>query len=540
MAINFLANIDLNGAELQHAAIQNATSAPANPSTGQVYYNTSDDFIYIYNGSGWDKVGVLYDVSIPTSTTKIRLTGSDGSTDDIEIAGTTNEATVTRINDSKLQIGLPDDVTIANDLIVGGDLTVGGTFTTINSTTVSVKDPIIILGGGDDGAALTTDDNLDKGIQFHWHNGTAAKLGFIGYERDYGQTSGDDGRFFVSADVSNSSEVITANSYGTLHTGALTQDLGTNKLEIKTGSWVDGSTTKYYTGILNTFQNNGIRINTTSDHPDADGGGVELLYNGQVKAYVDSAGLHAVGGFALDNANLIIQAADLQIKSNDATGNGRGIAFFDKADGVEEQVARFFTAGDQNGKMNFNLNQNGSVTGSGIIWEIRNGTGPTTILTATAAGNFDFQAGNITTTGQVSAGSYSGLPVASTSQQGIVELATGAETATGTDATKAVTPDSLASLKVYATIDVSDSTFTAQSAPYRASISHNLGTEDQVVELFDSVTKQTIYATIERKTFAGVASNNVTSIIFDAFPPNDIEVVIYGGTAGKGGVVSYS
>lgn len=529
MAINFLANIKLNGAELQEAAIQNATSAPSSPSTGQIYYNTSDEFIYIYNGSSWDKVGVIYDLSVPESTTKVRLTGTDGSTDDIEFAGTTAEIEVSRVNDSKLQIGLPNNVTIGNNLTVSGNLTVNGTTTTVNSTTVTVDDPIFVLGGD---TAPSTDDNKDRGIQFEWHNGTSAKTGFFGYDDS-------EGRFAVSSDVSNTSEVITFNSYGELHVGSLTSAVGANELQIKTGSWDDSGTTRYYTEIVNSFQDNGIRINTGSQHESADGGGVELLYNGAVKAYVDSTGLHAVGGFALDNANLIVQAADLQIKSNDSTGNGRGISFWDKADGTAEQVARFFTAGDQNGKMNFNINQNGSVTGTDVIWEIRNGSGPTTILTANAAGNFDFQAGNITTTGQVSAGSYSGLPVASTSQQGIVELAIGAEVAAGTDATKAVTPDSLADLKVYATIDVSNATFSA-SAPYKATINHNLGVEDQVVELFDSSTKQTIYATVERKTFAGVASTNATTIIFDVLPPNDVEVIIYGGTAGKGGVVSYS
>ena len=28
----------------------------------------------------------------------------------------------------------------------------------------------------------TADDNLDRGIEFRWHNGTAAKLGFMGYD----------------------------------------------------------------------------------------------------------------------------------------------------------------------------------------------------------------------------------------------------------------------------------------------------------------------------------------------------------------------
>lgn len=529
MAINFLANIKLNGAELQEAAIQNATSAPSSPSTGQIYYNTSDEFIYIYNGSSWDKVGVIYDLSVPESTTKVRLSGTDGSTDDIEFVGTAAEVDVSRVNDSKLQIGLPNDVTIGNNLTVTGNLTVNGTTTTVNSTTVTVDDPIFVLGGD---SAPSVDDDKDRGIQFEWHNGAAPLTGFIGWDDS-------EGRFAISSDVSNSSEVITFNSYGELHVGSLTSTVGANELQIRTGNWLDGATTRYYTEIVNTFQDNGIRINTGSQHESADGGGVELLYNGTVKAYVDSTGFHAVGGFGLDNANLNITNADLQIYSADATGNGRGISFYDKSDGTAEKVARFFTAGDQDGKMNFNLNINDSVSG-GTIWEIREGSAADTLLTVSDAGAFDFQAGNITTTGTVTAGSYSGLPEATTSQAGIIELATGAETATGTSTTRAVTPDSLADLKVYATIDKDDTTFAAQSAPYKATINHNLGTEDQVVELFDSVTKQTIYATVERKTFAGVASTNSTTIIFDVFPTNDIEVVIYGGNAGKGGIVSYA
>ena len=533
MAINFLSNVKLNGAELQEFAIQNATTAPSNPTSGQVYYNTSDNFIYIYNESttSWDKVGVVYDLAVgagAANTSTITLTGTDGTTDTVTISGTSNEIAITESGNT-ITVGLPDDVTIGNDLTVEGNLTVNGTTTTVNSTTVTIDDPIFVLGGD---SAPSADDNKDRGIQFEWHNGTAAKTGFFGYDDS-------EGRFFVSSDVSNSSEVITPASYGELHVGSLTSAVGANELEIKTGSWDDSGTTRYYTDIVNSFVDNGIRINTGSESSSANGGSVELLHAGNVKAYVDSAGLHAVGGFALDNADLIVQNADLKVKSNDATGNGRGLIFYDKADGNEAVVAKFFSGGDQNGKMNFNLNVDDSIS-NGTIWEIREGGTPATLLTVSDGGAFDFQAGNITTTGQVSAGSYSGLPVASTTQQGVVELATGAETATGTDATRAVTPDGLASLKVYATIDVSDTTFTAQSAPYRASITHNLGTEDQVVELFDSSTKQTIYATIERKTFAGVASNNVTSIIFDTFPPNDIEVVIYGGTAGKGGIVSYS
>ena len=54
--------------------------------------------------------------------------------------------------------GDPDNVTIA------GNLTVSGTTTTVNSTTVSIADPVFEIG--DD----SSDDNLDRGIKFKYNS----------------------------------------------------------------------------------------------------------------------------------------------------------------------------------------------------------------------------------------------------------------------------------------------------------------------------------------------------------------------------------
>ncbi len=119
------------------------------------------------------------------------------------VDGTTNEIEVTNGIDagdgSTITIGLPNDVTIGNDLIVTGDLTVNGTTTTVNSTTVTIDDPIFTLGGD---TAPSSDDNKDRGIEFQYHDGSAAQLGFFGFDDSTGKFT------FLTA-ASNTSEVFT-------------------------------------------------------------------------------------------------------------------------------------------------------------------------------------------------------------------------------------------------------------------------------------------------------------------------------------------
>lgn len=90
-------------------------------------------------------------------------------------------------------------LTLTGNLSLTGNLTVNGTTTTVNSTTVTVDDPIFTLGGD---VAPTVDDNKDRGIEFRWHNGTAAKVGFFGYDDSTGYLT------FIP-DATNTSEVFS-------------------------------------------------------------------------------------------------------------------------------------------------------------------------------------------------------------------------------------------------------------------------------------------------------------------------------------------
>ena len=70
-----------------------------------------------------------------------------------------------------------DTVQTQGNLTVGGNLTVSGTTTSVNSTETTLTDPMIELAKDTSSA-----DGLDRGIRFKWHNGSAVKDGFFGFD----------------------------------------------------------------------------------------------------------------------------------------------------------------------------------------------------------------------------------------------------------------------------------------------------------------------------------------------------------------------
>ena len=87
----------------------------------------------------------------------------------------------------------------SGNLTVTGNLTINGTTTTVNSTTTTLDDPTITLGGD---TAPSSDDNKDRGVEFRWHNGTSAKIGFFGFDDSTG-------KFTFIPDATNTSEVFS-------------------------------------------------------------------------------------------------------------------------------------------------------------------------------------------------------------------------------------------------------------------------------------------------------------------------------------------
>ena len=103
---------------------------------------------------------------------------------------------------------------VTGALTVTGNLTVNGTTTTVNSTTTTLDDPIITLGGD---SAPGSDDSKDRGVEFRWHNGSAAKVGFFGWDDSIG-------KFTFIPDATNSAEVFSGTA-GTIVAAAFEGNL---------------------------------------------------------------------------------------------------------------------------------------------------------------------------------------------------------------------------------------------------------------------------------------------------------------------------
>ena len=113
-------------------------------------------------------------------------------------------------------------------------------------------------------------------------------------------------------------------------------------------------------------------------------------------------------------------------------------------------------------------------------------------------------------------------PDASASVKGIVELATAAEVIAGTDTSRVVTADTLSAKSVVCDIDVSSLTDANI-----VTITHNLGTADIVVQVYDKTTEANIMCDIARTTDDfSTASTSVVSIDFGTAPPNDCRALI--------------
>jgi len=87
---NVLVHINMNGNEIQNVLAQKLAAAPSSPSAGQFYYNTTDNTLYVYNGSQWLN-------ALAQGTTYSEGAGIDITSNTISIDNTVTGATKCKI-----------------------------------------------------------------------------------------------------------------------------------------------------------------------------------------------------------------------------------------------------------------------------------------------------------------------------------------------------------------------------------------------------------------------------------------------------------
>ncbi len=225
--INFAPNglgvTNINSSTAVKIPVGNTASRPGTPVAGMIRYNTTDLRYEAYDGTNWTGLGGVIDVDQNTFIRAETTPGANNNdlefyTDGIKRVNLDENGMVFTDTSIPLQVGKikilgdtistttggvmyldPNPTGSAGSVVIEGNLTINGTTTTVNSTVVTVDDPIFILGGD---AALGAPDGMDKGILFQWHDGTDAKQGFFGYDASAA-------RFTFIEDATNASEVIS-------------------------------------------------------------------------------------------------------------------------------------------------------------------------------------------------------------------------------------------------------------------------------------------------------------------------------------------
>ena len=550
MAIKFLHDLDLSGQELQNVKMHVTGTAPT-AAAGAFYYDSSDHKLKYYSAesgnTGFKTLSTdtsddntTYSTSVVDSSgIFLRLTGvpttGNNTTDDVEFLGA-GTVSVSRTNDSK--------ITITGSAASAASTTAAGVLKLFSSTVQS-----------EDAQEVTTTNGRTYGLQVDANGKGVINVPWTDTHQLSTEEVQDIAGAFVATggtktgitvtydDANNNMDFVVASQTANDFTNILKTKLDnitanatpTNTANVKTalnasfggaGTIGDASDTFTIPGNLivsgtQTVQNETVQVvenntiqfeGTTADAHEikltaADAtssdktitlpnlsGHVALLANaagGTISA--TPAEINKIDGFTGDH-NDLNYAKDLRATGVTSTE-------FDYLDGVTSNIQTQLNGKQASGTYNTIIGTDSDIDTSGVD----------VIDTLTM------------TDGVITAHATRTLPTAAAGTTGVTTLASATEARAGAEASKVLTPDTLAARSVHSTIDVSNSNFMSGK---KAAIVHDLGTEDVIVEMFDSSTKQTLIGLVERKTYSGSASSSTIRISFSVVPDNDIEVII--------------
>lgn len=205
----YLANANVNHSNSATTANTVTTGAQPNiTSLGTLTTLTSTGNItapfFIGNVVG----NIIGNLVVPGSNTDVLFNneGNAGASDNFTFNSDSNILTVTGTTVTNI-------LTVNNDALITGNLTVDGNTYYTNVEELVVQDPIIVMGGGPNGDPLTSNDGKDRGTQLQYYT-TEPVSAFMGWDNSGGE-------FIFGSNVTNTSEVITVNTYGNVRVNSI-------------------------------------------------------------------------------------------------------------------------------------------------------------------------------------------------------------------------------------------------------------------------------------------------------------------------------
>jgi|14BtaG_2_1085337.scaffolds.fasta_scaffold01110_8 hypothetical protein len=579
MALEYYASIDLNKNELQNAVVHPLGSAPSSPAEGQIYYDSTsgDKQLYVYNGTAWITLGGSKFSTVAVSgQTSIE---ADGINDTLTLAGGSNITITTNASTDTVTIA-STNTQLSNEQVqdIVGGMVSGNTETGISVTyddAGSSLDFVVsntTFAGDSGSAAITPGSTLTiaggEGIDTSVSGSTVTLSG------ENASTSNKGIASFASADFSVSSGAVSIKTGGVSNSqlaGSIANSkLANSSITIGDSTIALGGADTSLTGLTD--------IDLTSgDKTIFDGIGANTLTMGASSTNIVIPGdLQVTGTITTNNVETIstsngvvfegsvADANELTLLAGSLTGDRTAtladltghVAIFaavptatitstpaelNKLDGFTGVVADLNYAKDlrATGVTAAEFDKLDGLTASTSELNVLDGVISTTaelnILSSVVATSAEINLLSGITT--LSGSNTGDEPDASTTTKGIIEIATSTEVKTGSDTSRAITASGLAAKSVTAQIVVSSTTFVSNKY---AEITHNLGTEDVIVQLFDATTKQTVYADVARTDKADLASTNKVKISFGVVPSNDVDVIITSVKGASAGTVAYA
>jgi len=542
----YLSNIDLSNNELQNAVIHPLGTAPSGPSEGQVYYNTGQDKVYVYNGTAW--ISIAGDITEIQSATTGQLTVSNqtGPIPSLSIVtsavtnGGSALATGDQIYDFVLGLGYTGNV---GD-ITRVNITAGAGLTgTVDTTSGDHTQTINVVGG--DGITANADeievavDNTTIELSASSGSGVVrAKTAAI-VDGGTGLATADQIHTFVTgyadpAGMDNSTDVTLAGSldYITISGQVITRnaiDLTTDvtgALPIGNGGTGQTTAAAAANALLNTSQGGSLTIGDGSDEIVIPG---DLTVTGttttnNVEVVSTSNGVIFEGNAADANELTLLAGtltADRTVTLPDATGTVALTSDLHDAVTVTGSYDYITLSGQQItvGQVDYNTD----IANTPTIPTVNNGTltvqgtgalGGSGTFTANQSGNTTISISHDDTSTQASVNN-SGLTVIQDVTLDTYGHTTGLASV---DLTSGV--DGRITAREFAVdLDAAEGSVTKSTNTY--TVTHGLASRDVMIEIYDTSTYDTVYADVARPT-----TGTVTVAFAQSVTDGDYRVMI--------------